>query len=675
MTLFNSFVHTQKVRELKLLTMLIGLVILSLSLFGNIAQFSRSTTELTRLAPSLADNINQAGNNFYSTTSLTDTSSITQQPTTTPQPRVWLPVLMKNQLQQPFDAKVDGFNFPNYFSYQGGPQYTQLTSIEMRRFYGEQVCASNVAADGTCTLTPPAQRWLETTNYYMNYGHCEGLAAVSLLMYNGYLNPRDFGAARAIDLTLTNNSKLQREIAYWFASAIASKSGIGGLPNDVLAAVRGYRVANGSSLGTLRFSKADGSGGHAVAPIGLEERGNGVVAIQIYDNNYPRESREILINTVANTWFYSPDPVLTEDDYTGDAESQTLSFAPLSPRVGQQPCFFCLPTPTSTPTTAGRSALQVVGTATATPIIFDDFPFPSFPTPLPSVPTPTPTLSISDLFSNVKPQVKLQANLDGSQCSLDPVTKLGQCGKAFGTVKIDIPNVAACFRKSSNPLDFCDIFPGANQQVTGTVKLNSWDAPMMSYYPIPMPVTSSLKITLSGYLTESVTSTLNYIGPGYVFDVDNLYLEPGENDMVEVGLGGKVITYTTDSGSVPDLFVGIEQPEADFGFTFHSFDMLPTDMVMLGIDTVHKQLDVRVDTIAASGEVIFDFEMVRLDDATEEIFESPQEGLDINNGEMLIIDYGSWQGGNSSLRVGYDSNENGILDTAEELQWQDAPSR
>jgi hypothetical protein len=37
----------------------------------------------------------------------------------------------------------------------------------------------------------------------------------------------------------------------------------------------------------------------------------------------------------------------------------------------------------------------------------------------------------------------------------------------------------------------------------------------------------------------------------------------------------------------------------------------------------------------------------------------------------LIIDYNRWKGGNSPLRVGYDANENGILDPEEEFEWED----
>jgi hypothetical protein len=282
--------------------------------------------------------------------------------------------------------------------------------------------------------------------------------------------------------------------------------------------------------------------------------------------------------------------------------------------------------------------------------------------------------------------IKVQAKWDSSQCNLNGqghgtlscrTTSGDLSEKVYEQVQKDFKRVLGC---ATNVFDIggngCSILPGANRQVTGTVKLNSWDVPLLNYFPLPQSLTSTLVFELSVPVTGTelmMTSTMNYVGAGYVFDVDNLYLAPGEKDVVKVGPGGKVITYTTDSGSVPDLYVGIEQPEADFGFTFHSFDMLPTDMVMLGIDTTHKQLDVRVDTIAESGNVIFDFEMVRIDDATEEIFESPEGGFDINNGEMLIIDYGSWQGGHSSLRVGYDANENGILDTAEELQWEDAP--
>lgn len=71
---------------------------------------------------------------------------------------------------------------------------------------------------------------MEWANSTMKNGHCEGLAALSLLMYEGKIRPQDFGAERAADLNLEGNTKLQREIAYWYATGLVDRTPRSKLP-------------------------------------------------------------------------------------------------------------------------------------------------------------------------------------------------------------------------------------------------------------------------------------------------------------------------------------------------------------------------------------------------------------------------------------------------------------
>ena len=95
----------------------------------------------------------------------------------------------------------------------------------------------------------------------------------------------------------------------------------------------------------LGIYKRDKTGGHAITPIAVEDRPNGVVAILLYDNNYPRTTRALLVDTTTNTWRYSgsTNPAVTADDYEGDGDDQTLELAPIAPRIPQQTCPFCQP--------------------------------------------------------------------------------------------------------------------------------------------------------------------------------------------------------------------------------------------------------------------------------------------------------------------------------------------
>lgn len=237
-----------------------------------------------------------------------------------------------------FNPLQNGFSFPNYGDDLNA---TNLTADEMRRMFGDAVCAR---MDGdTCTLTPPAEQWMEQINGDMAGGHCEGFAVLSLLMYTEQILPTDFGGATASDLDI-NNEALQREIAYWWATQMVDPTAaqvIKGTPVEILDIVQQMEFS-GETF-TIGIYKEDGSGGHAITPIGVEDKGDGLYAILVYDNNYPGETRELLVDTRDNSWAYeaSINPDVEPDLYSGNADTMTLDLTPTSARLGLQTCPFC----------------------------------------------------------------------------------------------------------------------------------------------------------------------------------------------------------------------------------------------------------------------------------------------------------------------------------------------
>lgn len=237
-----------------------------------------------------------------------------------------------------FDPTQNGFSFPNYGDDLGA---TNLTAYEMRRLFGDEVCAR---IDGDeCTLTPPAEQWMEQINGDMAGGHCEGFAVLSMLMYTNQISPSDFGGSTASDLDI-NDEYLQREIAYWWATQATDPTVsqvIKGTPVEILDIVQQMEFS-GETF-TIGIYKEDGSGGHAITPIGVEDKGDGLYAILVYDNNYPGETRELLIDTRDNSWLYeaSINPDVEPDLYSGNADTMTLDLTPTSARLGLQTCPFC----------------------------------------------------------------------------------------------------------------------------------------------------------------------------------------------------------------------------------------------------------------------------------------------------------------------------------------------
>ena len=237
-----------------------------------------------------------------------------------------------------FRPDQNGFSFENYGD---DIQVTNLTADEMRRMFGDQVCSRLNGDD--CTLTPPAQQWMEQINSAMAGGHCEGMAVLSLMMYAGQITPDQFGGGLASELDI-NDENLQREIAYWWATqttAPTAESVIRGTPMEIMETIQ-EMDANGETY-TIGIYKEDFSGGHAITPFGVKDVQDGLYTILVYDNNYPGEVRELLIDSRDNTWLYeaATNPQVESELYTGNAETQTLDLTPTSSRLGAQQCPFC----------------------------------------------------------------------------------------------------------------------------------------------------------------------------------------------------------------------------------------------------------------------------------------------------------------------------------------------
>lgn len=236
-----------------------------------------------------------------------------------------------------FAPEENGFSFENYGDERS---VTNLTEGELRRMFGDEVCAQ---IDGDqCILTPPAQQWMEQINEDMSGGHCEGMAVLSLMMYTGQVSPSDFGGSTASDLNLEDEA-LQREIAYWWATQATdptASSVIKGTPMEILEYIQQMDV--NSETYTIGIYNERGEG-HAITPFGVEDKGEGLYAILVYDNNFPGETRELYIDSRDNSWTYETaiNPQVETDVWSGNVDTETLDLTPTSARVETQACPFC----------------------------------------------------------------------------------------------------------------------------------------------------------------------------------------------------------------------------------------------------------------------------------------------------------------------------------------------
>lgn len=498
-----------------------------------------------------------------------------------------------------FRPNVAGFGFQNYGN-EINPQ--NLTSAELRRVYGDAVCAKPANSDGSCELTPPAQQEIDRVNAIMNGGHCEGMAVLSWLLYAQKETPADFGGDKTVGLAFDGNAKLQREIAYWWAlqtTPAVRKSRVATLQQAKSPTPNGLTdllvdaINNKTEAYTIAIFQREYKNGHAITPYAVVDKGSDIYWIMVYDNNFPNEERHIEIDRKANTWKYyaSINPSVPNSLYEGGADSFTFLLVPLSARFQQNACPFC----------AGGSS-RTNGLASAA----------------------TQYNTIYMTSADKDNQADLLITDDQGH-------KLGyQNGKFYH----EIPNA-----------DYQPI-----------VSADLWEDEQEPTYYVPTGISFTITIDGSSLKKEQVSSVV-MIGPGYDIGVDDIKLSPGEKDTLTLSPDGRKLTYTPSSSEAPDIVVGLEHTGADYSFLINGFDLDVGGAVNVDLDYDKGQLS--VSTTGSKNPAVYGLEVNRIDATTDQSFF--HDGVELEPGATALIDFGKWDG-KGDLTIEIDTGSDGKID-------------
>jgi hypothetical protein len=484
-----------------------------------------------------------------------------------------------------FRPNPNGFAFENYGNDAGAQN---LTSSEMQRLFGPSVCANHAkkptpepapapvtpipnnpgngggsngggsnnsgggsnggqptdsggdsafdaAADpGSCNLTPDAQAWMDDQNKGMDGGHCNGFAVLAEELYKKQSPFDPFGPGATYSYGLPGNSGLQRAIAYAFVyqflPAVTSKR-LHADANTILSKLQTALSPSNTETYTLGIYKPDGSGGHAITPYAIEDLGGGMKAIDVYDNNYPNEARQVLVNTTANTWSYSgaSNPALKQDLYGPSATDSNLEIDPTTPGQGIQPGQF------------GKSG----GSLGAAPD---------------AGATAASKLDTVMLDGNLHYHAHVIVN-DGP-------------GHQVGVINGKIVNT----------------FPGAI--VRPILQFNDYTESKDPAYLIP---SRNVKLTIDGssLKSHSDTESLSDLGDGQALEVRNVRINPGQKDVLSLMNGASNLAFSLAKGKgagSPTLRIGADSSKADIALTLQMVSAHPGATIHVQLNAAKQRI-------------------------------------------------------------------------------------
>ena len=483
------------------------------------------------------------------------------------------------------------------------PATEGLTPNEIRRLFGDRVCASTDG--GECILTPPAQRWMDEKNEGMNGGHCGGMAITSLLMFLGMVDPEKFGGSSVHDLTLESNEPLQREIALWKTSWYL-------VPGDT-----GYISGPAAVLDALENTIAQGTDAREAYCLQVErkddEGGHAIVPIGVEDDG--SGSSSILV--------YDPNFHDTVRKVEIDRRSDTFSFS-----------------------------------ARLTPEDEDDFY--------------TGNISLHPVSRRLEVQECPFCNEDAGKDVMDKGGMAGEKAKKYNEVSLRGPSLLLITDKNGRRMGwtgkdaFINEIPGA--RVLGRMDGQAPGRAGRSGADYLLPEGLNFSIMVDGtWLENGSFQNLTVIGPGYDMLVQDLWLDPGEKDHIDISTAGRMdcrVAYRSNYTESPDIIIGAQSGGADYEFIVRGVQVESGGR--LGAELDLNRGIFTFDTRDNRMPGVFGVIMHRIDDYGEQFFGNDDMYLRPN--DTIYMDFMEWKGEGTGIPMRIDHGGKGRIDETVELK-------
>lgn len=450
-----------------------------------------------------------------------------------------------------FRPKPNGYEFENW-----GDDYDESTDFDnatlIRMFGASNICQTGDTAQ-SCVLTAATRTWRQGRLTFLQGGHCYGMATSSQMFFAALNQPGNYqsGAANTYDLetgAAVRSNISEMAVTQSLSPADGSDSGWihsgpARKPSDILNLIRTQLQSQPTDPYVLAIYKTDASGattgGHAVTPYAIQDRGNGVYWLHIYDNNWPEVDRYIVFNVNEETWLYgfgATNPASTSGAWQGTTQTATLSLRPTSVhRLSGWSCSFCNGTVTASGvlvneqlefSLSGRGRLLVIDPQQkATGWDFN-----------------------ADSYVNTIPGAEVIHYIGGTGIEANP------------TIRLPLPTESTPFTVYASgdaftqtaTVDFMLAGPGYTVGVNGIVLAPQQNL-RLGIRPDGRQIAFSANETGTFSPTIVLASDANATGNGYIFDVGGIALAPGKTVTVTLDLASQTLHFA-DNNSGPDTY-------------------------------------------------------------------------------------------------------------------------
>ena len=522
-----------------------------------------------------------------------------------------------------FNPKANGFGFEN-FGNENRRWQDDLGAEDMIRLFGApSVCRSGNTAQN-CVLKVAAKEWMMQQLEGMDGGHCEGMAVTSLRLatnkpFKGRVAAPNFQPTAKTPFQLKLDQTLENYIAYYFVTqsieevseatqATAQKGPVA----IVKMLVDSFKNGKDTySLGFYKYKDGRKFDGHAITPIAVEESGN-VYRIHVYDNNYPGETRYVVVEKGGKqTWKYvtSTNPNEPAAEYAGDINTKTLELTATALRDRG-----CFSVPFATDEAGGKC-----------------------------VPVKEP------LIENKKP---VEEEVEESDDDEEEMVEFALNGEAdLLVVGSDGKSVGYDPKTNRFVNEIAD---------TQVVKIKGGKGIDLPLYRLPLQESGKpYGIIISGKNnSEESNVDLTYAAPGFAVGFDGIRLDPNEILLMTISPDGEQISFTASAdGETPEIYFAFDDDEDSYKIELDGVSLQAGKTLVVGFDDETGKF---VFSDNDGDEDKYDVDITRITaDGEEQNFET--DDIDTGKVDNYEMDLSKWKG-KGKIAVKTDDEGNGFAD-------------